>query len=256
LHGLPLHKVTRKDIAAHLSGPPVAAARARSRLMEFFGWAMKQGLVEANPVIGTGIPDEHVKPRERVLSEAELVKVWQASGDDAYGTIVKLLILTGCRRQEVGSMQWRELDHQRGVWTIAAERTKNGRAHTLPLPPMAWEIIATVPRWRDGTFLFGKRAGFSPWPVCKRALDQRAGVRGWVIHDLRRTTATGMAEAGILPHVVESALNHVSGHKAGIGGVYNKARYSEQVKAALTLWADHVRSLVEGSERKIVPLRS
>jgi hypothetical protein len=87
-------------------------------------------------------------------------------------------------------------------------------------------------------------------------LDQRAGVRGWVIHDIRRTVATGMAEIGILPHVIEAVLNHVSGHKAGIAGVYNRATYEPQMKAALALWADHVRSLVEGSERKIIPLHS
>jgi hypothetical protein len=86
-------------------------------------------------------------------------------------------------------------------------------------------------------------------------LDQRAGITPWVLHDLRRSTATGMAEAGIQPHIIEAVLNHVSGHKGGVAGIYNKASYEREMRAALALWADHVRSLVEGGERKIIPLR-
>jgi integrase len=253
LHGMPLHKITRRDVAAHLSGPPVAAARARSLLMMFYSWAMQQGLVEINPVIGTGIPDEHIKPRERVLSDFELAKIWAACGDNLYGKIVRLLILTGCRRQEVGSMQWHELDQDKGAWTIPGERTKNGRAHTLPLPTMAWEIIATVPQWRDGEFLFGRRSGHSGWAQDKDALDQRAGVAEWHLHDIRRSVATGMAEIGVQPHIVEAILNHATFRK-GVASIYNKATYGREMKAALAMWADHVRSLVEGGERKIVQL--
>jgi integrase len=196
LHGMPLHKITRRDVAAHLSGPPVAAARARSLLMMFYSWAMQQGLVEVNPVIGTGIPDEHIKPRERVLSDSELAKIWAACGYDAYGKVIRLLILTGCRRQEVGSMRWDELDQEKDTWTIPAERSKNGRAHTLPLPVMAWRIIADVPQC--GAFLFGQRAGYSSWARGKDDLDQRCQVaEPWHLHDVRRSVATGMNEIGI-----------------------------------------------------------
>jgi integrase len=153
-------------------------------------------------------------------------------------------------------MQWGELDQQKGVWNIPAERTKNGRMLVLPLPDMAWSIIGTIPRWRDGAFLFGKRAGFGAWPVSKRALDQRAGIAPYVVHDIRRSVATGMAEIGVQPHIVEAVLNHASGHKGGIAGIYNKATYGREMKAALAMWADHVRSLVEVGERKIIPLRS
>jgi integrase len=249
-----LHKVTRRDVAAHLSGPPVAAARARSLLMMFYSWAMQQGLVDANPVIGTTIPDKHIRPRERVLSGDELSAIWRACGNNLYGKIIRLLILTGCRRQEVGSMQWRELDYERRTWTIPSERTKNSRAHTLPLPTMAWEIIATIPRWREGEFLFGRRSGHSGWAQDKNALDQHVGIAPWRLHDIRRSVATGMAEIGVQPHIVEAVLNHASGHKGGIAGIYNKATYEREMKAALAMWADHVRSLVEGGERKIVPL--
>jgi integrase len=222
--------------------------------MALYAWAMQQGLVEANPVIGTGVPDQHVKPRERVLSESELVKVWQASGDDSYGVIVKLLILTGCRRQEVGSMQWGELDQQRGIWNIPAKRTKNGRTHALPLPDMARAILAEVPRWHDGAFVFGRTAGFQAWAKSKRALDQRADVAPFVVHDIRRSVATHMNEIGVQPHIVSEVLGHA---RPGVTGtVYNKATYSRDIAVALERWADHIRALVEGGERQIIPLRS
>jgi integrase len=253
LHRLPLHKIGRRDVAAHLSGPPVAAGQARSALSRFFTWAIKQGFdLNSNPVVGTAVPDEHIPSRDRVLSDAELVAIWRMSGDDTYGKIVRLLILCGSRRREIGDMQWSELDPERGLWTITAERSKNGRPFTLPLSAAAWSIIADVPH--NGVFLFGRRSGFGAWAVNKQALDQRAGIASWRLHDLRRTAATGMAEIGIQPHIIEAVLNHVSGHKGGIAGVYNKARYEREMAAALERWADHVRSLVDGCERKIVPL--
>jgi integrase len=252
LHRLPLHKIGRRDVAAHLSGPPVAAGQARSALSGFFAWAIKQGFTDLNPVVGTAVPDEHIPSRDRVLTDAELVAVWQASGDDAYGKIVRLLILCGSRRTEIGDMQWSELDPEGGLWTMAATRSKNGRPFKLPLSAAAWSIIAEVPH--NGAFLFGWRSGFGAWAINKQALDQRAGIASWRLHDLRRTTATGMAEIGIQPHIIEAVLNHVSGHKSGIAGVYNKARYECEMAAALERWADHVRSLV-GSGLKVIPLR-
>jgi integrase len=255
LHAMPLHKVTKRDVGVHLRGPPVAAARARSRLMEFYSWAMKQGLFEGpNPVIGTIIPDEHVGPRERVLSMAELISIWRACGDDHYGKIIRLLILCGSRRTEVGGMRWDELDRERGVWIIPGERTKNGKAHTLPLPEEAWSILATVPRWRDGDFVFGRTAGFQAWSPHKRRLDQRSGVKDWRLHDLRRSTASHSGEViGTAPHIVAEILGHA---RPGVtGSVYNKADYRRQVAVALQAWASHLMALIEGEQRKIVPLR-
>jgi integrase len=142
LHATPIHKITRRDIAAHLNGPPVAAARARSRLMACCRWAIEQGLIEANPVIGTGIPDKHIKPRERVLSLDEIAAIWKAcDGPNAYDTIIRLLIVTACRRQEIGSLRHSELDWENGLLIIPPDRAKSKRTHTLPLPPLAWSII-------------------------------------------------------------------------------------------------------------------
>ena len=150
-------------------------------------------------------------------------------------------------------MAWNEIDLERGTWTLPAARAKNHRAHTLPIMPMMAEILAQVPHMVSNDQLFGRRAGgFSHWAASKRALDQRSGVTGWTVHDLRRTTATKMADLSIAPHVIEAVLNHQSGHKAGVAGIYNRSSYEREIKSALAQWHDHLRSIVQGGERKIL----
>ena len=107
---------------------------------------------------------------------------------------------------------------------------------------------------RGPGFLFGRKEGFTNWDFAKKALDQRSGVTGWTIHDLRRTCATGMAELGVQPHIIEAVLNHISGHKAGVAGIYNRSSYEREVRNALALWADHVTSITQQTERKIIPI--
>jgi integrase len=260
LHNVPIDQITRRDVAARLTkitteSGSITASRARIALSGFYAWAMGQGLAEANPVIGTTRPQE-AKPRDRVLSDAELAAVWNACDDDAFGKVIKLLILTGARRAEVGGMRWNEIDFERGVWVIPAERVKNGRQHTLPLTPLAISIIQSVPRRIGRDHLFGTRSdgGLSHWHQ-KAELDQRLTIKPWRVHDLRRTLATRLCDLSIAPHVVEQILNHQSGHRAGIVAVYNKSTYEREVKATMALWDDHVRSITaDGGERKIVPL--
>jgi integrase len=259
LHNIPIDQITRKDVAARLTkitleNGSITASRARIALSGFYAWAMGQGLAEANPVIGTTRPQE-AKPRERVLDDDELARVWKACSDDAFGKVIRLLILTGARRAEVGGMRWSELDFERGTWVIPAERVKNGRQHTLPLTPLAISIIESVPRRVGRDHLFGTRSdgGLSHWHA-KAELDQRLTIKPWRVHDLRRTLATRLCDLGIAPHVVEQILNHQSGHRAGIVGVYNRSSYEREVKAALALWSDHVRALVESGKRKIVAM--
>jgi integrase len=258
LHGMPVDTVGRRDIASRLVAivrehGSIPAARARTALSSFFVWGMQMGLAESNPVIGT-IQPEDAKARDRVLSDDELAAVWCACGDDTYSRCIRLLLLTGCRRQEVGGMCWSELDLEHGTWTIPAARSKNGRAHTLPLMPAMCAIIDRVPRMVGRDPLFCARGkGFGGWAAGKPGLDRRSGVTGWTHHDLRRTVATRMADIGVAPHIVEQILNHQSGHKAGPAGIYNRSSYEREVKAALGLWADHIHSLVAGGERRIVP---
>ena len=257
LHGMPLDTITRRDIAARVvaivreSGSPTAA-RARGAISSFFVWCMQMGLVENNPTIGSTKPAES-KPRERVLSDDELARIWKFCGDDAFGKIIKLLILTACRRAEIGDMCWSEIDFDRSTFTIPARRAKNGRAHTLPLIPMMLDIIKSVPRLVSRDQLFGMRGdGFTGWVKGKRALDERSGVAGWTVHDIRRSVATKLADLGTQPHIIEQILNHQSGHKAGPAGIYNRSSYEREVVAALLRWEDHTRTLVEGTERKIL----
>lgn len=153
-------------------------------------------------------------------------------------------------------MRWSELDSERGTWTIPGERTKNGRTHTLPLPPMAWEIIEAVPHRAGIDLLFGRGGpqGYVGFDKGKRRLDRRLTLPHWSAHDLRRTAATRLGDLGTPPHVIEAVLNHASGFRAGVAGTYNRALYQNEMRAALAMWADHIRSLVEGGERKIVQL--
>jgi integrase len=263
LHTMPADTVSRKDIAARLiiitrESGTATALRARSVISELYSWALGQGLCRENPVIGTNRPKKP-PPRARVLNDAELAAVWHAVDNDDFGKIVRLLLLLGQRRSEVGSMTFREIDLDRSTWTIPSARTKNGRPHTLPLPPLAMDIITSAPRIVGRDVLFGEHAGkgFTSWARPKKMLDIRLGnaVEAWTLHDLRRSCATRMCDLGIAPHVVEQILNHQSGHRAGIVGVYNRSSYEREVKAALALWSDHVRTLVEGGERKVVPMR-
>jgi integrase len=260
LHAIAIGEITRADVAARISAisrksGTVTASRARSALNTMFAWAMGEGLCESNPVIGTNKPTDST-PRERVLSDAEIAAIWTEVGDDDYGQIVRLLLLTGARRGEIGGLRWSEIDLERGLWSLPKERAKNKRALVLPLPQMALDIITAVPERVGRDHLFGARAasGFTHWGFSKSELDKRlAGkVAEWKTHDLRRTCATGMADIGVQPHIIEQVLNHQSGHKAGIAGIYNRSSYDREVKAALALWAEHLRVIVEGGERKVV----
>ena len=262
----PLADISRKEIAARLQeiikeNGPTAAARARSTLLTLYVWAMKEGLVEGNqnPVALTNDPLGGVdNSRDRVLSNVELAKVWAACRDDDFGRIVKLLILTGCRRDEIGSLRWSEIDLSAGTLTISAERSKNRKAHSLTLPPLALDILESIPRREGRDYVFGQRGGgYSRWSFHTTALRSRLpdSVPAWRIHDLRRSAATHMAEIGIEPHIIEAVLNHV-GHKAGVAGTYNRARYTEPMRIALQRWAEHVGAIIEGRlASNITPLR-
>jgi integrase len=185
-------------------------------LSTFFVWAMQMGLCENNPTIGVIRPATN-GARERVLSDAELAAIWKACDDGTeYSKVVRLLILTGCRRAEIGDMRWSEIDLDRATFTIPASRSKNKRPHTLPLMPMMREIVDTVSRMATRDQLFGAHAaGFTNWTLPKPDLDRRSGVSSpaWTLHDVRRSVATGLANLGVLPHTIEAALNHQSGSK-------------------------------------------
>ena len=234
----------------------MAAGRARAHLNSFVTWCLRRGHVRENVVIATEAPKASVE-RTRDLSADELRRVWLACDESDYGRIVKLLILTGCRREEIGGLRWSEVNLDRGTITIAAERSKNHRAHTLPLPPQALEILASVKQVPGRDYVFGGRAeGFRIWAHAKRTLLKAIGdMPEWRLHDLRHTLSTGLHELGTAPNIVEAILNHVSGHREGVAGRYNHATYDRQIKNALAMWADHVQSVVTGEASKVVQMR-
>ena len=253
LHKLPLGDLDRRTIAVLLgqvetNSGPTARNRLRSTLSSFWAWAIAEGLCEQSPVTGTAKADEGAS-RDRVLTPEELRKLWHSLGNDRFCDIVRLLLLTGQRRDEIGRLQWSEVDLDRKLIVLAPARTKNSRSHELPLSTQALAIL--VRQAKRTEFVFSKAMG---WAKAKAALDQRVGIAPWRLHDLRRTCATGMAELGVQPHIIEAVLNHVSGHKAGVAGIYNRARYEGEMRDALTKWADHVEALIVGPRKQPVPI--
>ena len=149
---------------------------------------------------------------------------------------------TGQRRQEIGALQWSEIDFARKMIVLSPARTKNSRLHELPLSAQALAILARVPRRNSSEYLFGVR-GYKDWDVGKSKLDAKAGIADYHLHDLRRSCATMLGELGVQPHHIEAILNHYSGHRAGVAGVYQRAKYEPEMRAALQKWADWVERL-------------
>jgi integrase len=253
----------------------VASNRARAALSACYAWAIGQGLVDANPVVGTsrvGVERE----RERVLTSGEIAAIWPHLGEEDHARIVKLLLLTGQRRGEVAGMTWGELNQDRELWSLPAARTKNALPHDVPLSTQSRSVLRAVPVRADRDLLFGEGTGpFSGWSQSKKRLDRRiARARAetrlgrrlkpdeqpgsgdflppWTLHDLRRTAVTGMNELGIQPHIVEAVVNHVSGRaKAGVAGIYNRATYATEKRTALQTWADHLDEVLGLGESKV-----
>lgn len=247
--------VSRLEMIAIDSGP-VAANRARSAVSQCMSWAVGRGIIHRNPLIGTrAIAAE--KPRERLLTNDEISKLWaETNRPGDFAAIVRLLLLTAQRREEVAAMRWSEIDLERRLWEIPSTRTKNGRPHQVSLSDRVASILEALPRRDERELVFGTgKGGFSGWGQSKARSDRRSGLNDWRIHDLRRTAVTGMAELGIQPHVIEAVVNHVSGHKGGVAGIYNRATYADEKRNALQRWADHVTRMVgEGSTAKVMTL--
>jgi integrase len=178
-------------------------------------------------------------------------------------------MLTGQRREEIGGLRWSEIDFDRGVIVFPSARTKNKRDHEIPMSGAVRGILEPLDRRVGRDLIFGTGRGpFSGWSKAKEILDAklleaRTKAHGkkakplpaWRVHDIRRSVATHMAENGVQPHVIEAVLNHVSGHKAGVAGIYNRAMYAAEKAAALALWADILASIVSGSASVVMPIR-
>jgi integrase len=157
------------------------------------------------------------------------------------------LALTGARANEIAQLRWSEIDFNRGVIALPAARTKNRRAHFIPISPTVRAILEARPRDDGRDLCFGRgQGGFSGWSNSKDRLDERLNIQPWVIHDLRRAVSTGMNEIGVSPWVVEAVLNHVSGSRAGVAGRYNFSLLAAEKAAAMARWDEHLMALVDG----------
>ena len=266
-----IRTIGRKDVLNALDavverGATIHANRLFAALRRFFAWTVERGILEISPIVGLKPPSPELS-RDRVLSDAELSAAWKAAEEVGYpfGPVVQLLVLTGQRRSEVLEAEWREFDLDSATWTIPRERAKNNRAHVVPLAPAAVELIQALPRIGGGRrFLFTTtgEAAFSGVSkatdrlhrITARHLPEDTEATPWRLHDLRRTFASGCARLGVPVHVVEKALNHVSGTHSGIVGVYQRHDYGDERRRAMELWAAHLDGMVQG-EAKVVPLR-
>jgi integrase len=246
LHNLPLNRITKADVAARLAGiandsGPVAANRARASLSAFYRWAIGEGICDANPVTGTNKRKER-GPRERSLSD-----------EDA--AAVRLILLTGCRRDEIGGLRWSEIDLKARTLTLPPERTKNHQSHVVPLSDAAMAVLALLNR-RPGRYaMFGLGAnGYSGWSKSKAALDTASQIKEeWTLHDLRRTVRTGLGRLGVVPHVAEAVLNHLPPR---LIRTYDRNTYATEKKAALDLWASHLQvAIAQATGANVTALR-
>jgi integrase len=226
-------------------------------LSKLFNWLVGKRRLSQSPCASVHRPATQ-KSRDRVLSTAEIVAFWRAAEAERkeFAAVLKLLLLTGQRLGEVRAMRRSELSEDGGIWTIPAARVKNKRQHIVPLPPLARRIIREA--GGDGEIVFSTN-GSAPVTIgskIKKRLDGRMkAAAAWREHDLRRTCATGMAEIGVSPHIIEAVLNHLSGHRAGVAGTYNRAAYAAEKKSALELWAAHLTRIVAASAPPVRQLR-
>jgi len=246
-----IREITRIEIIRLLDaiveeGTPSAANHALSAIRKFFNWCVERGMLDVSPCHGVKKPTKD-RSRDRVLNDDEIRTIWLSADQTGYpfGPIVKLLLLTAQRRNEVGRMQWDHLDLTQGLWTLPAELTKSNRQHVVPLASEACRLLTRLPIVsKDYVFATRNVGGpFVDFSGGKRLFDLVAKVEGWTLHDLRRTAATQMAKLGTSPHVVERILNHTSGTFGGVAGVYNRFQYVPEMRQALEQWAAHIRDL-------------
>ena len=269
LRSKPLPDITKQDIRACLNPVKDKTATARNlfaTLRRLFNFAVASDDIERSPIAGME-PPAAPKARERVLNDAELLLVWRASFDigNPFGALVRLLILTGARREEVGGLCWSELCEDEAQWLLPVERNKKKRAHVVPLSSLALAEIEALKgmgdKWPRKGLLFsttGKTAvsGFSKAKMRLDAevtkLNDGEALPHWTLHDLRRTLATGMQRLGVRFEVTEAILNHVSGSRSGVAGVYQRHDWAAEKRTALQAWADHLAALLSGQEQSNV----
>jgi integrase len=259
-HGRVIHDIARRDIRELVENVavdrPIMANRALGHISKFFNWLCEQDIIAASPSAGVKPPAKE-NARDRVLSDAEIKALWHACEGigGAAGPAIKLMLLTAQRCGEVVGMRRGEISGD--VWTLPPERTKNKARHEVPLSAQALAIIEELPAIdEDFVFTSSETRRLGNMSHAKAALDASMKPKTpWVLHDLRRTAASGMAALDIKLPVIEKVLNHKSGSFRGIVGVYQRHEYAAEKRDALQRWANHVGGLVSGKPADVVPIR-
>jgi integrase len=261
--GRRLSQITRAHVHEMLDeiidrGAPIRANRVFAQFRKMCRWAVERGIIDRSPCDGMRPPSPET-PRDHVLSDDEIKLVWAACEQIGwpFGPIGKLLLLTGARRDEVAGMTWAELNLDARTWTLPSSRTKNKREHVVPLSDTAVNILKALPRNEGKAGLVFTTTGRTPvsgFSKAKVEIDaaivKLAGkpMPDWIFHDIRRTVATGLQKLNVKLEVTEAVLNHVSGSRAGIVGVYQRHEYRDEKRASLNAWARKLNEIVTGEK--------
>lgn len=265
----PLPDISRKDIRAVLApvrDMPATARKLFAILRRLFNFAVAEDDIATSPLTGMESPPVPTS-RDRVLDDVEQALIFNVAGDlgQPFGPLVRLLILTGARREEVAGMKWDELREGEAIWNLPADRAKNGMALDLPLSSSAVGVLTGLAGKRDKwprrglLFTTTGETPFSGFSKAKARLDAKVtkanggkALPHWTLHDLRRTLATGMQRLGVRFEVTEAILNHVSGSRSGVAGIYQRHDWGPEKKAALQAWSDHLALVLAGADKSNV----
>ena len=233
-----LSDISSRQVQSIIDGllrTPSEAIHAFRAIRLFFRWARARHHIDHSPCEGM-IQPAQARTRDRVLTDEELKLVWNAANSYPFGTIVRLLILTGQRRSEIGSLKWVYIEEIRRTISLPPEIVKNGHRHTFPYGACVQALIGRIPK--DNEYLFPSRDGhpFSGYFQLKIHLDKKSKIAHWTLHDLRRTFATNLAALGTPIHVTEKLLNHISGTVSGVAAIYNRHAYMDEMRAAIDAW--------------------
>jgi len=280
--GRDLRGITRRDVIELLDrivdeGKPVAANRTLAAIRKLFNWALQRGIIEASPVALVEMPGAERK-RERTLAPDEIRTVWAASGELGYpfGHFFRMALATGQRREEVAQMRTGDADEGERIWTLSSEMTKAGRAHVVPLSPLALQVLGeakeaaqqflSAPEGAEPTtcvFTTRRDRPISGYSKAKARLDgivaaarSEGGLpdlEPWTIHDLRRTVGTGLGKLGISRFIIARVLNHAD---RTVTGIYDRYDYLDEKRHALEIWGQYVEKLIAPPGANIIALRA
>lgn len=262
----PITAITKVDVVSVLDQMPVEQVANRRNVFavmrRLFRWAVSRGDLDRSPTDGIETPPP-VKPRERWLRDQELLSIWHHAPrcHPCFGPIVRLLVTTGQRREEVSGLHWEELDRDERMWTLPGSRTKNGEPNSIPLNSLAIAELdnrAGSENWpkRGRVFATSTGRGFTGYAKGKVELDslieRELGqpLEPWRLHDLRRTLATNFQRLGVRFEVTEAVLNHVGASRAGVAGIYQRHDWKDEKRAALDAWDEHLRAVLHISQQQ------